>query len=137
MRDEIPAHQVSVTNYGFQSGLRFFGGGEKPAFAAFRTPLAVLRQGERVRLWGLVRPVRSRTKVTIRIRDRRGRPRRLARLRTNGAGFFTRRTGFAPGRRWQVVWTDPSGQVLPGPWTRAYRVDFKAWHSGSAPRTSG
>jgi hypothetical protein len=137
MRDEIPAHQVSVTNYGFQSGLRFFGGGEKPAFAAFRTPLAVLRQGERVRLWGLVRPVRSRTKVTIRIRDRRGRPRRLARLRTNAAGFFTRRTGFAPGRRWQVVWTDPSGQVLPGPWTRAYRVDFKAWRSGSAPRTSG
>jgi hypothetical protein len=106
----------------FASGLRFADGKEKPSFAAFRTPLAILRRGQKVRIWGLVRPARGATTVTLRTRDRNGRARRLARLRTSTAGIFRLRSDFAAGRRWQVVWSDGHGHSLPGPWTRAYEA---------------
>jgi hypothetical protein len=116
---------------GFESGLRSFDGREKPAYSAFRTPLVVQQQGERVSIWGLVRPSSGATTVEIRTRDPGGQPQQLAQLSTNAAGIFTMRSDFVAGRRWQVRWRDPEGESLHGPWTRAY--DFELPASSSAP----
>ena len=40
----------------FQTGLRFGDNTEKPAFAAFRMPIYVVRDGNQLRVWGGVRP---------------------------------------------------------------------------------
>ena len=52
---------------GFESGLRTNKGKKKPAYKAFRLPLAVEAYGPSDVLWGLVRQNRAKTKVTIEI----------------------------------------------------------------------
>jgi hypothetical protein len=55
MRDDPPFNSKIVFG-GFESGLRTTSGLPKPAYPGFRLPLAVDRQGERLDLWGYVRP---------------------------------------------------------------------------------
>ena len=50
---------------GFESGLRSADGKAKPAYEGFRLPLAVEVYGTSDVLWGLVRPQRAVSKVTI------------------------------------------------------------------------
>src|SRR6185436_15535546 len=50
---------------GFESGLISSAGKEKPAYKGFRLPLAVERYDDSDVLWGLVRPQRGATQVTI------------------------------------------------------------------------
>ena len=50
---------------GFESGLRSADGKPKPAYEGFRLPLAVEIYGGSDVLWGLVRPQRAVSKVTI------------------------------------------------------------------------
>ena len=50
---------------GFESGPADADGKEKPAYNGFRLPLAVEGYGNEDVLWGLVRPQRAATKVTI------------------------------------------------------------------------
>ena len=50
---------------GFESGLRSADGKTKPAYEGFRLPLAVEVYGADDVLWGLVRPQRAVSKVTI------------------------------------------------------------------------
>lgn len=114
---------------GFQSGLRLAkpraaacGGlkvGCKPAWHAFRAPLAVRRYGKKrnkVSIWGHVRAATGRTTVRIRVRDRGRKPRLLAELRTNGAGYFVLRSSYRAGRQWGI-----SASGKKGPLVRAYR----------------
>ncbi len=104
----------------FESGLRLYKGDrEKPSYDGFRLPLVVAkaRHGNRVTLWGLVRPAhRHRGVVTIEVKDRhRSGWRRYARQRYNGAGYWRRASRTKAGRRWRVVWTDSaSGTTYDG-----------------------
>jgi hypothetical protein len=41
---------------GFQTGLEYVSGQQKPAYNGWRLPLSVTRKGSKVSLWGLVRP---------------------------------------------------------------------------------
>src|SRR5919202_471972 len=67
LRDDAPVKGAvgSARFAGFESGLRSNSGKAKPSLTSFKLPLAALRRGARVSLWGLVRPAGGRTQVTI------------------------------------------------------------------------
>ena len=85
MRDDQPREE-GYRFRGFESGLRRSSGARKPAYRAFPNPLAVERYGSTDVLWGLIRPQRGITQVTVEVR-RKGerRWRRLRRLRHHRA----------------------------------------------------
>ena len=64
MRDDAPRDE-GYRFRGFESGLRRNNGRAKPAYRAFANPLAVERYGATDVLWGLIRPQRGVTRVTI------------------------------------------------------------------------
>ena len=105
---------------GFESGLRFNDGGAKPALTGFRLPLAALRRGSRVSLWGLVRPATARTSVTVEYSSG-GSWRKLFTTTTDARGYFQRATTFRSGRRYRLTWTAPDGQTLHGTATSVYK----------------
>jgi hypothetical protein len=119
MTDDAP--RASGYRYGgFESGLRRHDGRAKPAYDGFRLPLAVEAYGRSDVLWGLVRPERSTTRVTILAADR-GRPfRELMTLTTTSTGVFAARTAHRAGRRYQVRWTAPDGRTYKGAAVTAY-----------------
>jgi hypothetical protein len=116
MRDDPPVAGVpkSQRYSGFESGLRFANGKPKLSLRAFPVPLAALRAGNRVLLWGQARPAAGATTVTIRAGTKKLKP--YLRIRTDSRGYFTRRVAFVSGRRYQIVW---SGHT--GPPVRVYR----------------
>jgi hypothetical protein len=122
LRDDAPVPGApSVARYpGFESGLRTNAGKSKPALSGFRLPLAALRRGSGVSLWGLVRPAGTTTQA--RVEYRAGSSwRRLFTVTTDSRGYFTRTTSFRSGRRYRLVWTSPSGQTMRGTATSVYR----------------
>jgi hypothetical protein len=78
---------------GFQSGLKFENGRNKPGvYDAFRFPFYVRRvSASKVEVFGGVRPAGQGAVVTIESRRGRGRWTRLARVRTAAQGYFNRR----------------------------------------------
>ncbi len=60
MRDDVPRNEPGQTLdrmwSTYQSGLRDADGNAKPAYDAYRLPLAATKVGSTVKLWGLVRP---------------------------------------------------------------------------------
>jgi hypothetical protein len=119
MRDDLPRAGGATLRYGgFESGIRRSGGAPKRSYRGFRLPLTARRRGRRgVALWGLVRPARGRTRVTIEYRDRHARRwRRLKTRRTNHRGYWAATTRRRTGRRYRVRW----GRHLGAP-TRVYR----------------
>ena len=80
----------------YNTGLRFIGGGLKPAYNAFRMPIVASRYSSSlVEVWGQVRPVKRRVRARV-YTVRNGKRRLIARPRTNRAGyfrFFVRRRG--------------------------------------------
>ncbi|MDQ3740973.1 MAG: cellulase family glycosylhydrolase [Actinomycetota bacterium] len=112
LRDDQPVEGESGRSRygGFESGLRFSTGREKPALSAFRLSLAALRSGSRVSLWGLVRPARGRVDATVLYGDKGSKTfRTLKRVRTDARGYFTLRTRFKKGRRYRLKWEDAQG----------------------------
>jgi hypothetical protein len=103
---------------GFESGLRSATGKEKPAYRGFRLPLAVERYGANDVLWGLVRPLRARTRVTIEYRTAAGKWRTLKALTTTSKGVYALRTKRK--RHYRVKWTAPTGKTYTGPSVRSY-----------------
>jgi hypothetical protein len=90
----------------FQTGLRFADGRAKPSYAAYRTPLYVVRKGRRMEVFGGARGQSGRS-----IEIRRGST-RVATVTTNSAGWFLRRLAYRAGT-YQLAWTDENGnQVL-------------------------
>ena len=122
LRDDSPLNVPGQTYGGFESGLRFFSGGKKPAYDAFRLPLAVQTLGDKISIWGIVQPLARETTVRIRYKNP-GRPAQdLQTLQTDGAGIFTTTYGDSPGRKWQVIWTSPeNGKTYRSPWVRSYK----------------
>jgi hypothetical protein len=122
LRDDAPVPGAPITaRYpGFESGLRTNSGKAKPSLAGFRLPLAALRRGSRVSLWGLVRPATGATRATLEYRSGSS-WRRLFTVTTDARGAFTRTTTFRPGRRYRLSWTAPDGAALHGTTTSVYR----------------
>jgi hypothetical protein len=123
LRDDPPDRAPGVRFGGFESGLRFFDGPPKPSLASFRLPLVVRREEERVSIWGLVRPARGATEFEIHVADG-GRKKLLRRAKTDQAGTFVLDSRYLDGRLWQLRWSDPEGDELRGPWTRAYEFEL-------------
>jgi hypothetical protein len=90
----------------FQSGLLFANRRKKPAYRSFPHPFFI--SGHRA--WGQVRPGGRHT-VTLQKRGlRRGRFRRVRRVRTDGRGYFSVRIGARRGK-WRYVYSDgPRGR---------------------------
>ena len=102
---------------GFESGLRFSTGREKPSFSGFRLSLTALRtRSGGVSLWGVVRPATRATDVEVRYQDRGRRFRTLKTVRTNRRGYLMLRTRYRPGRRYVLAWNGQSGYPV-----RVYR----------------
>jgi hypothetical protein len=99
---------------GFQTGLETASGKKKPSFNGFRLPLAATRSGSRVSLWGLVRPATGPTRAVLQFSSNGRTWRKLATVRTNARGYFTRRAALKSGRRWRLQWTSPSGTTFRG-----------------------
>jgi hypothetical protein len=122
LRDDRPIAGVSRTQRygGFESGLRFAGGRKKPAYAAFRLPLAVEAYGPTDVLWGRVRPYPSQTKVTVLVQRKKGRKWRVLRtLTTNHQGVYGLAARHHKRQRYRARWTAPDGKVWSGPPIRA------------------
>src|SRR4051812_10128169 len=122
LRDDPPKDGVPLAaRYpGFESGLRTNAGKAKPALTGFRLPLAALRRGSRVALWGLVRPATGRTTATVEYTSG-GSFKKLFTVTTDSRGYFTRSTTFRSGRRYRLVWAQPGGQSFHGTTTSVYR----------------
>ena len=121
LRDDRPRKGRRVERYGgFESGLRRSNGRAKPAYDAFRLPLAAEAYGRSDVLWGRVRPQPSQTRVTILASRRKGRPfRPLRTVTTNHRGVFGLRAKHHDAQRYRVRWTAPGGKVWLGPPIRA------------------
>jgi hypothetical protein len=122
LRDDPPREGVPVAlRYpGFESGLRTNTGKAKAALTGFRLPLAALRRGSRVSLWGLVRPATGTTTATVEYRSGSS-YKKLFTVTTDSRGYFTRNTTFRSGRRYRLTWTQPDGQVVHGTTTSVYK----------------
>jgi hypothetical protein len=121
MRDDSPRASKFNRYAGFESGLRTHGGKKKPAYDGFRLPLAVESYGASDVLWGLVRPDRAKTTVTIQA-DPRGKKgwHKIRTLSTTGTGVYALRVTHRTGQRYRVKWTSPGGQHFTGAAVRAY-----------------
>src|SRR5215213_165109 len=121
MSDDQPRASELNRYAGFESGLRTSKGRKKPAYKAFRLPLAVENYGRTDVLWGLVRPYRQATSVRIEV-DPRGKKgwSKLADVKTTGTGVFSARATHRKGQRYRVKWISPSGKRYAGAATRSY-----------------
>jgi hypothetical protein len=120
MVDDEPRRSRFNRYAGFESGLRRRDGRRKPAYAGFRLPLAVESYGRSDVLWGLVRPHRARTTVTVEVAPKGGRFRDLRTLDTTSSGVWSLSTRHRVGQRYRVKWTDPAGRTHRGAAVRAY-----------------
>lgn len=121
VRDD-PVGSLVSSLLGFQTGLLYLDGSPKPANSAFRQPLVVRRSGDAVSLWGLVRPAAGAASVSVLARDGDGAPFKVLDATTSSAGIFSGESDYAAGRSWQLVWHQPNGVNLAGPWTAAYSL---------------
>ena len=92
---------------GFESGLRFDDGRPKLALKSFPVPLAALRSGSRVTLWGLARPATGRTRAAIFVRGKRYRS-----VRTDRRGHFSLKVPFVRGRTYRLRWAGRMGPPI-------------------------
>jgi hypothetical protein len=122
LRDDppVPSAPLPARYPGFESGLRTNAGKAKPALTGFRLPLAALRSGSRVALWGLVRPATGATTATVEYRSGSS-FKKLFTVTTDARGYFTRNTTFRAGRRYRLTWTQPDGQTIHGTTTSVYK----------------
>jgi hypothetical protein len=84
---------------GFESGLKFANGKRKLAFKSFALPLAALRRGSGVSLWGGARPAHRRVTVTILVRNRT-----YKKIKTDKRGFFRKQVPYVKGRSYRLRW---------------------------------
>jgi hypothetical protein len=106
---------------GFESGLRDAAGKAKPAYNGFRLPLAVEAYGSQDVMWGLVRPQRAVTRVTIQRRLSGYKTwRTLKTIDTTASGVYALKTPRKKGQHYRVQWTAPDGTTHTGPSVRSY-----------------
>ncbi|HET8951166.1 MAG TPA: cellulase family glycosylhydrolase [Solirubrobacteraceae bacterium] len=121
MSDDRPRASALNKYAGFESGLRTSKGRKKPAYKAFRLPLAVENYGATDVLWGLVRQYRQATTVRIEF-DPKGKKgwRKLADVKTTGTGVYSLRAVHRAGQHYRVKWTSPDGKRYAGAAVRSY-----------------
>src|SRR5919198_5137317 len=109
MRDDAPRRE-GYRYRGFESGLRKHNGTKKPSYKAFANPLAAERYGKRDVLWGLIRPQRTTTKVTIQAR-RKGSKKwsKLRTLTTTARGAYGLTARHRKGQQFRVQWRPNAG----------------------------
>ena len=79
---------------GFQTGLKFANGREKPAYDAYRFPIVVRKSNRgRVTIWGRVRPGTGSREVQLQRRSGSGFSNSGGRLKTNSLGYFSAKKG--------------------------------------------
>jgi hypothetical protein len=85
----------SVRWAGFQTGLRFSNGRDKPSLAAYKLALVVKKRGGSVSIWGHVRPGSGARFVQLQRRSGKSFVNDGSTLKTNGGGYFSlkRRSG--------------------------------------------
>ncbi|HEX6022927.1 MAG TPA: cellulase family glycosylhydrolase [Solirubrobacter sp.] len=122
LMSDDPPRERGYRYAGFESGLRRSDGRPKPAYEGFRLPLAVEVYGRNDVLWGLVRPFRGVTQVTIERRLKGSKTWKVLKtLNTTARGVFGFKTKHRSGQRYRVIWTSPDGQTHTGPPVRGYR----------------
>jgi hypothetical protein len=121
MTDDAP-HKSGYKYSGFESGLRRADGRPKPSYRGFRLPLAAERYGHTDVLWGLVRPLRASTTVTIEVAAKGGDFQTLRQLKTTGTGVFAMTHAHHRGQRYRVLWTAPDGQAYVGAEIQGYKL---------------
>jgi hypothetical protein len=100
---------------GFQTGLEYANGAHKPLYEGFRLPLTVSCKRGRCALWGLVRPTRGATMVTLLARRKtRGQFHVVATATTSASGYWAMKTSRHESQ-WRVRWRSPQGRVYEGP----------------------
>ncbi|MCW2967694.1 MAG: hypothetical protein JWM71_1466 [Solirubrobacteraceae bacterium] len=92
---------------GFESGLKFANGKAKLSLRSFPVPLAALRSGSGVSLWGLARPAHGKTRVTILVH---GKPYKT--VTTDSRGYFTKRVPLVKGRTYKLRWQGHTGPAI-------------------------
>jgi hypothetical protein len=92
---------------GFESGLRFDDGRPKLALRSFPVPLAALRAGNGVSLWGLARGATGPTRAAIFVRGKRYRT-----VRTDRHGHFSLKVPFVRGRTYRLKWAGKFGPPI-------------------------
>lgn len=105
---------------GFESGLISSTGKEKPAYQGFRLPLAAEEYGASDVLWGLVRPLRARSTVTILHKLNGKNWTELKTFDTTDSGVYALKAKHVSGQLYRVRWTAPDGSTYTGPPIRAY-----------------
>jgi len=115
MRDDKP--RKSGYRYGgFETGLRRSNGRKKPSYESFRLPLAVENYGRNDVLWGLVRPYRQRTQVTVHVKpSKKAKWRKLRTVTTSTRGVYGFSARHRKGQSYRVQWTSPTGARFTGP----------------------
>jgi hypothetical protein len=114
MQDDQPRSGPRISRYsGFESGLRKSNGAKKPAYSAFRLPLAVKRRSA----WGRVRPAGGATSVEL-LGKRGKRWSVLKTVRTGARATF--QTKVPKRTRYRLRWTAPDGSVHLGAVVRSY-----------------
>ena len=121
MTDDKPRKSKFNRYAGFESGLRTSKGKKKPAYKAFRLPLAVESYGVSDVLWGIVRQYRQATTVTIEV-DPKGKKgwRKLRTVKTTATGVYSLRVAHKDGQKYRVKWRSPAGKGYRGAAVRAY-----------------
>jgi hypothetical protein len=97
---------LSVKWSGFQTGLRFAGGGKKPAYNAYRFPIVVHPRKRGAYIWGRVRPGSGRRSVQL----YKGGGKSGPRIKTTPAGYFGATRKKAGGYRFKAY--DAAGKLL-------------------------
>jgi Cellulase (glycosyl hydrolase family 5) len=105
---------------GFESGLRSADGKAKPAYEGFRLPLAVEIYGTSDVLWGLVRPQRAVSSVTVERKPKGASWQKLKTLNTTSTGVYSLKTTHRSGQTYRVKWTAPDGKTYTGPAVQGY-----------------
>lgn len=116
LTDDSPADDPSpLKRYpGFESGLRYSTGANKPSLAAFPLTISAQRTSKGVSLWGLVRPAGGVTKVKILVKKAgSGKYTTLKTVETDARGYFKTSTSYQSGRKYKLQWDDPRAAALP------------------------
>jgi hypothetical protein len=121
MRDDKP-RKTGYRYGGFETGLRRSNGKKKPSYESFRLPLAVENYGHSDLLWGLVRPMRAKTKVLVQVhaKSKHAKWRTLRNVTTTASGVYGFSASHHKGQTYRVRWTAPDGTRYTGPAISAY-----------------
>jgi hypothetical protein len=100
---------------GFATGLRFYDGGRKPSYDAYRLPVFIATSGShhRILVWGCARPARAFGNPKVAIEFTSGARGRFTRVATavvrNPRGYFEAWITVRHAGRLRLAWTYPGG----------------------------